>query len=73
MTIHKEGYPLIFIFFCLLLGLGILVDILLPQGNWFAYVFYFICLVALVFITAFFRSPKRSNIPNENIVLCRWG
>ncbi|MHC1708313.1 MAG: phosphatidylserine decarboxylase family protein [Bacteroidales bacterium] len=70
MTIHKEGYPLIFIFFCLLLGLGILVDLLLPSGNFLSYVFYSLCLVALVFITAFFRSPHRENRELENTILC---
>jgi phosphatidylserine decarboxylase len=70
MRLHTEGYPLIFIFFCLLLGLGILVDVLTPPGYWFSYVFYFLCLVALLFISAFFRSPHRENRENKNVILC---
>lgn len=70
MKIHKEGYPLIFIFFCLLLGLAVLVDLILPPGNLFGYLFYFLCLVALVFITAFFRSPNRDFKDEEGVILC---
>ncbi len=69
MKIHREGYPLILIFFCILAGLVVLVDLIFTRQTWFHYLFYGACVIALVFLAAFFRSPYRQVVDKGNIIV----
>ncbi len=69
MRIHREGYFLILVFFCIFLGLVVLVDVLTTQRIWLNYLFYVACLVGLLFLVAFFRSPVRQISGDKNLIL----
>ncbi|HRY32431.1 MAG TPA: phosphatidylserine decarboxylase family protein [Bacteroidales bacterium] len=69
MKIHKEGYFLILVFFCIFLGLVVVVEVLSEHRTWLNYLFYAACLVGMIFLVAFFRSPLRQISREKDLIL----
>lgn len=69
MRIHKEGYVIILISF---LVLGFLVPLLglIPMPAWAHYVSWAVLFLVFAWVVRFFRSPKRSLIADDRIIMC---
>lgn len=70
MTVHKEGYKIIFIFFSLLFGIAAVINVFAPVQSFVHYIIYIVFTVFWFLIIRFFRVPSRKYIFNENTVLC---
>jgi len=69
MTIHKEGYKIIFIFFSLLFGIATVINVFAPDQTVVHYIIYFVFTLFWFFIIRFFRVPSRNYILDEKTVL----
>lgn len=70
MTIHKEGYKIIFATFALSFAIAIVTNVFFKEQTLFHYILYIILLFKLSFVIRFFRIPKRNYNIDENSVIC---
>lgn len=70
MTIHKEGFKIIFIFCALLLSICVVVNVFAPIQTIFHYFLYACALAFWFFIIRFFRVPDRRFLIDNEQVLC---
>ncbi len=68
MTIHKEGYKIIFITFIILAILGVLVRYFIPN-NIIQIILFVGFALELIWTISFFRVPKRIVAINDNHIL----
>jgi phosphatidylserine decarboxylase len=68
MSIHKEGYKILFFGFLLLLALNIVVEIFWADLILFKWAFLIFSLLFYVFILFFFRLPIRTLQPVHDLV-----
>ncbi|MDP4267231.1 MAG: phosphatidylserine decarboxylase family protein [Bacteroidota bacterium] len=70
MTIHKEGYKILF--FSLIIGIGLVLLLvgLTPGVKIFHFILYFVYLLILLLFLQFFRNPKRKIVIDDNNILC---
>jgi len=68
MSIHKEGYKILFFGFLLLLALNIVVEIFWADLILFKWAFLIFSLLFYVFILFFFRLPMRTLQPVHDLV-----
>jgi phosphatidylserine decarboxylase len=69
IKIHKEGFPVIVLFFFLLLSIIVLINILFPTQTAFHYLSYFSASVLYFFVVRFFRDPFREVEPRDELVM----
>ena len=70
MTVHKEGYRIIFIFFALLLGILAIINVFAPAQTIVHYLLYAAFTIFWFYIIRFFRVPARKFNYDEKVVLC---
>jgi len=68
MSIHREGYKILFFGFVFLALLNILVGLLWPEIALLKWAFLIFSLVLYVFLLFFFRLPERSIDPVHGLV-----
>lgn len=69
MTIHKEGFKILFVLLASLLVVNALIFILLPGGNTFALIFAGLSVLIYLFTLWFFRLPDRSLDQDSNLII----
>lgn len=67
--LHKEGYPIMVLMLFLLLLIVFVVNLMAPNQTIFHYLLYLSCVIFLILVTRFFRSPVRLVIPDSELVL----
>lgn len=70
MTIHKEGYRILTVFFVIICGLIAIVNLVFSFNNYIDYGIYVVLFVLFILVLQFFRSPKRNIILDENNIIC---
>ncbi|MGQ9619803.1 MAG: phosphatidylserine decarboxylase family protein [Bacteroidales bacterium] len=68
MSIHKEGYKILFFGFVILAGLNVIVAILWPGLILFKWSFLIFSLLFYLFLLLFFRLPQRNINPEHGLV-----
>jgi phosphatidylserine decarboxylase len=69
MTIHKEGYPTIFIATIFVTALMLAVTYLAPEMQWLQYLAWGISVFIMVIVLQFFRHPQKKIVIDENCIL----
>jgi len=69
MTIHKEGYVIILTTLAILLVLNVGAHFLWADNKLVQNVGYAASVVFFLLIVQFFRSPDRTLVPNENLIM----
>jgi len=69
MTIHKEGYPTIFIATIFVTILMLAVNYWAPDLKWLQYVVWAISLFIMLIVLQFFRHPSKTINIDENCIL----
>jgi len=69
MTIHKEGYVIILTTLAILLVLNVGAHFLWADNKLVQNVGYVASVVFFLLIVQFFRSPDRTLVPNENLIM----
>ena len=69
MTIHKEGYVIILTILAVLLVLNVAAHFIWPDNKLVHNVGYAASVVFFLLIVQFFRSPDRTLVPNENLIM----
>ena len=69
MTVHKEGYVIILTILAVLLVLNVAVHFIWPDNKLVQNVGYAASVVFFLLIVQFFRSPDRTLVPNENLIM----
>ena len=70
MTIHREGYKIIAVSILLFVAVNILSFYFFTNSwRWLALIILLVCFVLLVFVTLFFRVPKRNLTFSENKIV----
>jgi len=69
ITIHKEGYPVIFLVLALLAIILALLNILFPAQTFIHFFLYLCASVFFFFVVRFFRDPIREVVPDDNLIL----
>lgn len=69
MRIHKEGYVIILISF-IILGFLMPLSGLINMPAWAHYVSWTVLLLGFIWVVRFFRSPKRSLVNDDLLVMC---
>jgi phosphatidylserine decarboxylase len=69
ITIHKEGYPIIFLVLALLSIIIVLLNILFPAQTFIHFFLYLSALVFFFFVVRFFRDPIREVTPDDKLIL----
>ncbi|MFH1121397.1 MAG: phosphatidylserine decarboxylase family protein [Bacteroidota bacterium] len=69
MSIHKEGYRIIFTAFIVL---GVLSPLsgLISMPLWVHYLIWVLLALLFIWIVRFFRLPRRILAPDENLIIC---
>jgi len=71
MTIHKEGYQILFWTVLILLGINILSIQYLFNGNETAITLMLaVSLILFLLVLQFFRRPKRTTVHNDKHIIC---
>jgi phosphatidylserine decarboxylase len=68
MSIHREGYKILFFGFLVLLLLNVTVEILWADQLLFKWLFLIMSLLFYIFILFFFRLPVRNLEPDHDLV-----
>lgn len=69
MTIHKEGYRILLVFFIGLLSLNLLFRYVMPLHEHVVYVITAFSLGLFLFVTYFFRKPRRKFELNSQYIM----
>jgi phosphatidylserine decarboxylase len=69
MTIHKEGYRIIFIILMVLVAIVALINIFFPVQTPWHYLLYLAGIVFFALVVRFFRYPDRSGTVNDHQIL----
>ena len=69
MTVHKEGYVIILTILAVLLVLNVVAHFIWPDNKLVHNVGYAASVVFFLLIVQFFRSPDRTLVPNENLIM----
>jgi phosphatidylserine decarboxylase len=69
MTVHKEGYVIILTTLAILLVLNVGAHFLWADNKLVQNVGYAASVVFFLLIVQFFRSPDRTLVPNENLIM----
>lgn len=70
MRIHREGYMTIAATFLLVTTLVLIINHITPHQTLFHAFMYLAGLIFFLFIVRFFRSPKRTAIGGEHLIVC---
>src|ERR1039457_6475557 len=69
MKIHKEGFGIITTIIFILLIINVVVQLLTTNAHWISILLFVASIGFLLFIVWFFRSPKRTISPNDELVI----
>lgn len=69
MSIHKEGFKIIFVTFALCLAIALVFNIFFTEQSIIHYILYIILLCKLIFVIRFFRIPNRVYKLNDTSVI----
>ena len=68
MTLHREGFRIIFYTLVILVGLNGLLEYLAP-GTWYTATIEVLSLIFFVLIVQFFRNPSRTTPKDDNAII----
>ena len=68
MTLHREGFRIIFYTLLILVGLNGLLEYLAP-GTWYTATIEVLSLIFFVLIVQFFRNPSRTTPKDDNAII----
>ena len=68
MTLHREGFRIIFYTLVILVGLNGLLEYLAP-GTWYTATIEVLSLIFFVLIVQFFRNPSRTTPNDDNAII----
>jgi len=68
MTLHREGFKIIFYTLLILVGLNGILEYLSP-GTWYTTTVEVLSLIFFILIVQFFRNPKRNTPDDDNAII----
>lgn len=68
MTLHREGFRIIFYTLIILVGLNGLLEYMAP-GSWYTATIEVLSLIFFVLIVQFFRNPSRTTPNDDNAII----
>lgn len=68
MTLHREGFRIIFYALVILVGLNGLLEYMAP-GSWYTATIEVLSLIFFVLIVQFFRNPSRTTPNDDNAII----
>jgi phosphatidylserine decarboxylase len=69
MSIHKEGYKIIFANLALLAFVLVAINIFFPHQTIIHYFLYLAAFLFFIAVVRFFRDPVRKVVPDDNLIL----
>ena len=69
MAIHKEGFTIILVTLLIIIAVNVVVHLIAPTNKFVQNFLYIVSGIVFLLIVQFFRSPDRSIIPDENLIV----
>jgi len=70
MTLHKEGFKHIMLAVALIFAVLLAFRLVFSEIAWWHYVFYALVTLLFLWVVWFFRSPKRTVLKDDSVILC---
>ncbi len=69
MTIHKEGFTIIFGILIILVCILVVLNIFFPHQTFIHYILYLAALLFFLAVVRFFRNPHRPVVPDDHLII----